>query len=337
MALYHFIMSIRLYNPFETLHFDDCSCFLTGDDLTGEDRFITVFPEWILDRFDYRERKFEMMDSATHTTFGSLRLPCSDRVAEAFNRLDDEIRAAFDKGYESVKSMDSQKLFLWAGRMVYGILYHEMLLERKRADEQEFEFDLSETLKERFSYFHLMLQSLVSNVKFTENKAWSISVVQLKYSQDIFNYRDDAINLIFTLGLNGFGIIAVLQDNSVLQNEYRELLSKTEGHVLHPIQFEELCARFLYSNYLLQYPRKFKITGDGESITIDALPVVPEGSKPMFRPWKDKTFGQVLHDYWAPWGFTEKEIFGSQSIPVSFLENNYTYELIDPESINLPF
>lgn len=330
-------MSLQLYNPFETYHFDDHTCFLSGDDLTGNDEVITVFPEWVLDRFDYRDKKFEMMDSVNHTTYGSMTLPCSDRVKNAFEKLDLEIKEAFDKGFEAVNSLDSQKLFLWSGRMVYGILYHEMLLEKNRADEQEIKFELSDTLKERFGYFHLMLQSLISPVHFTQNKPWSIMVVQLKYSKDIFNYRDDAINLIFSLGINGFGIIAILQDNGVLYNEYKEILSKTKGHVLHPIQFEELCARFLYSNYLLQYSKKFKITGDGKSISIDALPVVQQGSKPIFRPWKDKIFGQVLHDYWSPWGFTEKEIFGSQSIPVSFLENNYTYKLIDPESINLPF
>ncbi|MGB6093397.1 MAG: hypothetical protein WBF83_06530 [Moheibacter sp.] len=330
-------MSLQLYNPFETYHFDDHTCFLSGDDLTGCDEMITVFPEWVLDRFDYREKKFEMMDSVNQTTYGSMTLPCSNRVKYAFDKLDLEIKEAFDKGFEAVNSLESQKLFLWSGRMVYGILYHEMLIEKKRADEQEIKFELSDTLKKRFGYFHLMLQSLISPVHFTQNKAWSISVVQLKYSKDIFNYRDDAINLIFSLGINGFGIIAILQDNGVLYNEYKEILSKTKGHVLHPIQFEELCARFLYSNYLLQYSKEFKITGDGKSITIDALPVVEQGSKPIFRPWKDKTFGQLLHDYWSPWGFTEKEIFGSQSIPVSFLENNYTYELIDPESINLPF
>lgn len=330
------IMSLQLYNPFETLHFDDSTCFLSGNDL-NENETITVFPEWILDRFDYRNRKFEMMDTVTHTTYGALTLPCSDSVKMAFDKLDEEIKAAFDKGFEAVNSLDKQKLFLWTGRMVYGVLYHEMLFERKKAEEKDDPFALSEPLKERFSYFHLMLQSLISPVCFTENKAWSISVVELKYSQEIFNYRDDAINLIFSLGLNGFGIIAILQDNGVLANEYEEIISKTKGHILHPIQFEELCARFLYSNYLLQYPREFKITGDGKSITIDALPIVQQGTKPVFRPWNQKTFGQVLHDYWSPWGFTEKEIFGQQEIPVSFLESSYTHDLIEPESITLPF
>lgn len=329
-------MPLNLYNPFGTLHFENSTCFLSGDDI-AENEVMNVFPEWILERFNYRDKVFEMMDTITQTTYGKLTLPCSKRVKAAFEQLDDEIKLAFDGGFEAVNALDKQKLFFFTGRMVYGVLYHEMLLEKKKSEEKGIEFELSEILTDRFSYFHLMLQSLISPVYFTENKSWSIFVVKLKYSEEVFNYRDDAINLIFTLGINGFGIISILQDNGVLKNEYNEIISKAHTHILHPIQFEELCARFLYANYLLQYQRKFDIKGDGNSITVDALSIVQEGSKPVFRPWNQKTFGQVLHDYWTPWGFTEKEIFGSQDMPVSFLENNYTHELIDPESINLPF
>lgn len=330
-------MSLQLYNPFETLHFDDKTCFLSGEDLNSSDEIISVFPEWVLDRFNYRDREFIMMDTSTRTTFGKLTMPCSAKVKKAIDELDIEIKDAFEDGYEAVSALDSQRLFLWAGRIVYGTLYHEMLLEKKNSEDKGIDFGLSETLKDRFAYFHLMLQSLISPVHFTENKSWSISVVRLKYSEDIFNFRDDSINLIFTLGINGFGIIAALQDNGVLAEKHSELVSKTKGHILHPIQFEELCAHFLYSNYLLQYQREFKITGDGKSLLIDALPVVEKGTKPVFRPWNNKIFGQLLQDYWTPWGFTEKEIFDVQNKPVTFLENFYTHELIDPDSIDLPF
>ncbi len=39
----------------------------------------------------------------------------------------------------------------------------------------------------------------------------------------------------------------------------KDILDKMEGHVLHPIQFEELYARFHYSDYILQYKPEYKI------------------------------------------------------------------------------
>ncbi|MFA5620336.1 MAG: hypothetical protein WDA08_08535 [Weeksellaceae bacterium] len=339
MAIHIFLkMALQLYNPFENLHFEDDTCFLSGEDLSHSNQKITVFPEWLLDRFDYRQRKFEMMDQVNSTTYGELKIPCSPRVQQAFDALDEEVKSAFDKGYDGMIALDEQRLFLWMGRMVYGVLYNEILLEKKTAEKQEKEFGLSETLTKRYAIFHLMLQSLISPVNFSEGlKPWSISIVRLKYSQEVFNHRDDAVNLIFSLGINGFGMIGCLQDNGILKKEYQEILNKTKGKTLHPIQFEEICAKFLYSNYLLNYTRNYSISGDGKSIAIEALPIVPENGKPIFKPWKNKMFSQVLQDYWSPWGFTDKEVVDVQGIPVTFLENAYTYELIDPDSIRLPF
>jgi hypothetical protein len=48
-------------------------------------------------------------------------------------------------------------------------------------------------------------------------------------------------------------------------------------------------------------------------------------------------FAQVLAGYWEPWGFTKKDIITLPDAPISFLENDYTYEFIEPESISLPY
>src|SRR5690606_9953237 len=85
-------MSLELFNPFENLYFSEKSCFLSGADLTHADETLSVFPEWILDRFDYRDRKFTLMDTVNSTTYGALKLPCSSRVKLAFDALDEEVK-----------------------------------------------------------------------------------------------------------------------------------------------------------------------------------------------------------------------------------------------------
>ena len=72
-----------------------------------------------------------------------------------------------------------------------------MLYERDRLLRQGEDFGLSVTLRERFGHFHLMLQSLIEPISFVGKKPWSIAVFPLKYSADIFSYRDDAVNLMF--------------------------------------------------------------------------------------------------------------------------------------------
>ena len=115
-------MPFRFYNPLENLHPDSPTCFLTGADLTNPDDNITVFPAWILDRFLLRDQKFKMIDQVTSVLYGELKLPCSAAVAKAFSDLEFKIQEALNKSCEGVTSLSSHTLFLWMGKIVYGVL-----------------------------------------------------------------------------------------------------------------------------------------------------------------------------------------------------------------------
>ncbi|HUH52179.1 MAG TPA: hypothetical protein VLZ11_08770 [Flavobacterium sp.] len=330
-------MSVQLYNPFENLFLDDKTCFLTGDELSSPEDNITVFPEWILDRFDYRERSFQMIDSVNSFLYKDLKLPCSERIKKEFDKLDLEVMAAFDLGYHGVKNLDSQRLFLWISRIVYGTLFNELKLEKAMKQKVDKEFKLSASLQERFSYFHLMLQSLIAPMAFEEPKPWSIAVVKVKYSEEIFNYRDDAVNLIFSLGIKGFGIVACLQDNAIVMAKQQEVLDKIGDTELHPVQFEELCARVLYTNYLLQDRPKYALSSTDDGFLIKYQAPDSADNLPKFATWSNEMFGQVLEDYWTPWGLKKENITVFPNPPVSFLEAPHSLDFVNPEGIKLPY
>ncbi|AFL81517.1 hypothetical protein Aeqsu_2052 [Aequorivita sublithincola DSM 14238] len=327
-------MSQALFNPFQDLIFDEHFCFLSGV-LTTEK--MTVFPQWLMDHFKFGNERIEMMDKTKSYTYSDLTLPCSPEVKLAFEGLGTKVQAAYINGFEGMAALDEELLFQWTGRMVYGLLYYEMLYERDRLLRLGEDFVLSTALRERFGHFHLMLQSLIEPVSFVGKKPWSIVVFPLKYSSDIFSYRDDAINLMFSFGVNGFGFIACLQDNGVIGDKEKELLEKMKDHVLHPVQFEELYARFHYSDYILQYKPQFKIESEDDGITIEALPIEAKGNKPIFGFWDEDIFAQLLSNYWNVYGIEREDILKFQKPPLSFLENPYTKDFINPESIDLPF
>ena len=327
-------MSQTFFNPFQDLIFDEQFCFLTGD-LTTEK--MTVYPEWLMDHFKFGEDRIEMMDKSKSYRYQDLQLPCSSRVKKAFEDLEEKIQEAYKKGFEGIKALDEQLLFLWMGRMVYGMLYYEMRYESGRQLKLRETFDLSAILRERFGNFHLMMQSIVEPISFGQQKPWSIAVFPLKYSADIFSYRDDTVNLLFQFGVNGFGIISCLQDNGVIGEKQREILEKMEDHVLHPIQFEELFARFHYSDYLLQYKPEFKIENTGSGITIEALPITANEDRPIFGFWDDEVFAQLLTNYWSVYGIQREDIIQFQKPFLSFLENPYSKDFVVPEGIDLPF
>ena len=328
------MMSLSLFNPFTDLIFDEQFCFLTGD-LTTEK--MTVYPQWLMDHFKFGQDRIEMMDKSKSYQYQDLQLPCSPRVKKAFEDLEEKIQAAYQNGYEGIKELDEHLLFLWTGRMVYGMLYYEMSYESNRLMKQRERFNLSANLRERFGNFHLMMQSIVEPVSFVGQKPWTIALFPLKYSADIFSYRDDTINLLFQFGVNGFGIIACLQDNGIIGEKNKEILEKMEGHVLHPIQFEELFARFHYADYILQYKAEFKIENTDKGITIEAIPITAKADRPVFGFWDEEIFAQLLTNYWSVYGIQREDIIQFQKPFLSFLENPYTKDFVVPENIDLPF
>lgn len=323
-----------LFNPFADMIFEEQFCFLTGD-LTAEK--MTVYPQWLMDHFKFGDDRIEMMDKSKSYHYKDLMLPCSPRVKKAFEDLEKKVQDAYTKGFEGISALPEQTLFLWTGRMVYGMLYYEMRYETERLLKRGENFDLAPALRERFGNFHLMMQSLVEDVTFSGKKPWSIAVFPLKYSEDIFSYRDDTVNLLFQFGVNGFGIIACLQDNGIIGEKQEEILEKMKGYTLHPVQFEELFARFHYSDYILQYKPEYKIICENSRVTIEALPITPKENRPVFGFWDEDIFAQLLSNYWSVYGIQREDILKFQKPPLSFLENPYTKEFILPENIDLPF
>jgi hypothetical protein len=122
-------MPIPLFNPFETLHFNAETCFLTGNDLQTTDEPICIFPDWIVDRFSLREKRFRLLDQVSGIRYDDLKLPCCADVRQAFNILDEEIKKAFQSGYDAVKKIPEEKLFLWMAKIVYGVIYNEITME----------------------------------------------------------------------------------------------------------------------------------------------------------------------------------------------------------------
>jgi hypothetical protein len=168
-------------------------------------------------------------------------------------------------------------------------------------------------------------------------KPWTIRVFKVKYSKDVFNYKDETNNLNFSLSMNDFGIVACLQDNGSVGKKLDELTNKIGSQTLHPIQFEELCARFIYSNYLLTSYASYTVSSTEKSVTVESIPLAAKDNEPLFDYWDDNMYGQVLANYWKPWGLTMKEIITFPNPPISYIENDYSDEIIDIEKIDQPY
>lgn len=330
-------MTTRLYNPFDSFSFDNEHCFLTGKKVNPETDMIPVFPGWIMERYSLHDQAFSMLGE-NKVKYSELRIPCASEFAgNSFQLLEDEIQTAFISGFDAVKELDELRLFQWMAKLLYGILFHDIAYGVQQQNAQGKTFKLSPYLVQKFRNLHFMLQSLVLPLEFKNKKPWSIKVVKIKYSKDIFNYKDETKNLNFSLAMNGFGIVACLQDNGENLMYHEDLLHKIGDTTLHPVQFEELWCRFMYSNYLLRTSSEYSFEDEGNAIVVEPIPLPVNESQPLFKSWDEKMYAQVLANYWKPWGLGMNEIISFPNSPISFLIDEGTNQLIEPESISLQF
>lgn len=324
-------MPLSLYNPFGNFTFPENECFLSGQKIENIPE-ISVFPEWIMKRYSLHEKTMTML-AENVVKYGDIKVPCAPGVIEKINILENDIQKAFEEGYDAVIKIPELNLFQWMAKIMYGILYNDIVHGIRENRMKDKEFKLSPLLTKKFANLHLMLQSVILPMKFNQFIPWSITIVRVNYSQDIFNYKDETKNINFSLGMNGFGIVACLQDNGENKKHHQNLLNKIESKTLHPIQFEELWSRFLYSNYLLNTSTDYRYDVSGEMVEVELIPLDNRNSIPLFGKWDEKTFSQVLANYWKPWGLTTKDIYSFPNSPISYLEDEYTNEFIDPETI----
>jgi hypothetical protein len=313
-------MPAQIYYPFEKFNFSNSTCFLTGQKLTSpEEEKIQVFPQWLMSRYDLQDQPFKLLDESM-ATYKDLKIPCAAQVnVQYLEPLEAEIADAFAIGYEAVKELDELKLFQWAGKLLYGIIFNEIQSGIKLQHSQGEEFNMSQAIIHKFSQLHLMLQSINLPIVFEDFKSFSLFLFKVDNNEKEFGYRDEINTMTFALRIKDFGLVICLQDNGANRNYHREVLEKIGDNTLHPIQFEEFSGRVFYSAYLFNRLPEYNILPVGDDIYIEAMPLRGISSKPLFDHWTNKTYGQVLESFWKNWGFLLLEIIKNPEEPMSFL------------------
>ena len=320
-----------VYRPFEQLKFDEQICFLSGKKTQASDK-LNVFPDWLMQDHKLKDKPFKLLDESI-ITYTDIEVSCSPYILPEINELEITIKNAFRAGYQDVKELSQIELFQWIAKLVYGVIYYEIRAGINNKALNVGLMDFSQSLLHKFGNLHLMLQSLIRPVVFEGLSPWTIVVFPVRNPDDTFIYRDETNTLTFSLRMKDFGIIACLQDNNATYTEHREILEKVKGKTLHPIQFEELCGRFFYSAYLFNRLPQYTVLPTDEAIYIEAMPLSGISNKPLFDVWQNKTYAQVLENFWKEWGFTRLEINKDPERPMSFLTDEND-QFRSPEDID---
>ncbi|OAQ38841.1 hypothetical protein A5893_12410 [Pedobacter psychrophilus] len=326
-------MQSKLYQPFNKMQFDDAHCFLSGEKIDTKEKH-SIFADWLSEIYHLKDMPFKMLDESMKT-YADIKVPCSAETAIHLSTLEDKIQNAFEGGYNDVIKLEEDQIFLWVSKTVYGVIFNEIQSAIKQQNSFAEGFNMSQGLIHKFSLLQTMLQKVNQPIVFEEFKPYSLFITKVNNVENEFAYRDEINTLTFSLRMKDFGILINLQDNGANKLYHEEVWGKINGKTLHPIQFEELCAKVFYSAYLFNRLPEYHIITTEDTIYIEAMPLRGMNNKPIFDEWQFKTYGQVVENFWKRWGFLLLEIIKKPEKPMSFLfdENG---DFVNAEKIELP-
>jgi hypothetical protein len=314
----------NLYNPFQKFDFLYKKCFLSGDAFDSPKAPLIqspLIPKWLLKQAGLTgEEKIQFLDESIRS-YSDLFIPVNAEINDKFiNPLEQKIENAFADGYASVSALPEIDLFNWIGKFLYGFIYIEMNAALRK-EMTAHGLNMSQSLMMKFGNLNFMLQNLYTSVVFEDFTPWSITVVKLEDVNTAFSFRDEINTLTFSLKMKDFGIVACLQDHGTNKRFHQGIINEIAGKALTAEQFEELSARFYYSAYLFNRLPEYTFMHVEGTTYMEAMPLAGNMSKPLFDAWQHKTYGQVLENFWKPWGYTLFEIIKNPEKPLSFFEN----------------
>jgi hypothetical protein len=285
-----------LHKAVEKKQFGRSTCFLCGKRLGTKNRADEhVIPQWAQQRFRLHDQQMGLMNRS-FIPYRKLTVPCCAVCNnECLQPIETAMAEASLEGRSGVASLEPHTVFLWLGKMFYGLLYKELFLAFDRSGSRSKTIATRELLR-AFEMHHYFLQSCRVPMEFVDFHPASIFIFDAQESsvpEAGWDFRDDFFSLMIACRLGKVGMIAILEDGGAQRDFDTEMREVEESLVLHPVQFLELSARALYAGRLFNRHPKYVII-DGDPISVTQLPMGGLSSKPIFDEWKQEDYAVVL-------------------------------------------
>src|SRR5262245_21851225 len=110
------------------------TCFLCGCRLGRKNRANEhVIPKWVQKKYKLANQQLHLLNGTT-IPYRQLTIPCCFTCNNKhLEPLEKRMSRAVAAGASAVRTLDHHDLFLWLGKMFYGLLYRELFLPWDRA------------------------------------------------------------------------------------------------------------------------------------------------------------------------------------------------------------
>ncbi|MBT2445353.1 hypothetical protein J7E93_35800 [Streptomyces sp. ISL-36] len=273
-------------------------CFLCGAGLLGGRTDEHVFPQWLLRRCDLWNEKITLLNG-TLMPYAQMRIPCCSTCNnEHLSRIEQAVGDAFTEGPEAVAALDATTLFLWMGKIYYGLMFRELSLLADRRDPETGTIISPEFLT-TFRMHHMLLQAARGAVRWqSDQHPASVFVFKAQEPTDPrarFDYVDIINFPFFAIRVGGTAVVAVLQDWGALAQAVTVPGLEAAGQIaLHPQQFRETAALAAYMTTLFNRVPKHLLLASEDHVNVVTLPLAGMSAKFVFDPFDVGHYAQVL-------------------------------------------
>lgn len=296
------------------------TCFLCDKSLNEvEGSLEHIFPRWLQKRFDLWDQTLVLLNRTT-IPYRQLTIPCcADCNGNHLQPIETSVSLAVQKGgSDAVRGLGDKILFLWLGKIFYGILYKELFLLLDRSRNHTNTIATQEMLKDYENHL-FFLQQARSKIDLVDFCAGSIFVFRTQKVRNVrfeWDFCDNIETMFIGIRMGGVGIIGVLGDGGA-QLHYNDAYKDIMDLPLHPLQFRELCAHFAYrATRATRTPKYFTIQDRPHKVF--QLPLGGFSLKPLFEDWEFSAYSKFLAFYT---GCPEQDCFHPPDEILTFLHD----------------
>jgi hypothetical protein len=273
-------------------------CFYCGRLLRGQNSREHVFPKWLQEKFNLWDQTIHLLNGTT-IQYSKLTVPCCKPCNNThLSKLENRVKKALF-GPIGVAREHGSDVFVWAMKILVGIVYAERLLPLQRSKPRGrtiFPIEWRDSL----SMTHVFVQALDLKITFEAEgrlripgSVFVFNLKQYRNSLGHFHFRDDLQTRAVFMRLGNRGVIAVA-DGGAIDIDIGNIVRRDGSIKLHPIQFDELGARVFYKASLFNRVPKYVTSFTRNRYHIMQLPLAGLSSKPVFDPWDHGRYAHHL-------------------------------------------
>jgi len=287
-----------IFKQIEDHTFTSDKCFLCGCQLSEFNSTEEhVIPKWLQHQFNLWDEKIELLNG-TLLPYRQLTIPCCFKCNNSHLKpFEDSVLKAYKGGFNTFVNLNKEILFLWLGKIFFGLMYRELFLNVDRKNPHKGSITNPEYLKKFYNHF-LFLQGIRKKHSFKDFFPASIFFFKTQKTQRIESQWDliDNHNIPFiALRIGEIGIISILQDCEATQKIEVDL----EHHKdidLHPLQFREMAAKILYKGLTMNRTPRFLNSTIGDLTETNMLSLQGLSDRPIFEVWDNDEYSILLSE-----------------------------------------